>query len=52
MRRAPRLTKRERKGPFVKPRAPAVPRELIYVELGGEPPVFDDNRGGDAFPEG
>lgn len=38
MKRAPRKTKRERKGPFVKPHAPAEPRELIYVELGGEPP--------------
>ena len=51
MRRAPRLTKRERKGPFVKPKAPAVPRELIYVELGGDPPACDANRGRDAFNE-
>ena len=51
MNRAPRKTKRERKGPFVKPRAPAEPRELIYVELGGEPPKYDCNYGGDAFPK-
>ena len=49
MNRPPRKTKRERKGPFVKPRTPAVPRELIYTELGGTPPVFDDNRGGGAL---
>lgn len=51
MNRAPRKTKRERKGPFVKPRAPAVPLTVIYQEIGTPEPEFDCNRGGDGFAE-